>query len=467
MQPMKNSKFWVADHGLRVLFCLLFCFVAVRGQTSQAAPVVVPSARLTPFWEVPVAQLVAYTVQPKISPPLPAASAAIPASAAKFVATRIALQVQELNSRDTLEFEGHSSRVEGHTLKQQPQSESAARTRFSRFHRLVLSERDFAPCDQECLSAAKQLLKAECPHFNKNGASQVVQVTLKWRSAVAFVLDCGQPVLPWGAQPAVRVSLDKRTLESSKLRYTYSQKNHMLLQDFALNKGEQGEKFVSLLAESEMHLYAKPRYFFPLHFTGDDVRSEVSRVQVAPLSSAGQLTFFLDVLSFKISLNLLSEVSMFEDAIHVPVLLNLPVSGSMLRVGSGIYYGFKFAKGMNMSSVKTDMPRLPAGNSRIPFAPTRTFQVQSPDFSVAVGVHMPPAFEAMGFAPALALPEDLKKRGFPKVGSDFGIFYDITQLKKGTHRFDLWFYVGHSGDEERVKTFARDGVEFSLEPLLL
>ncbi len=379
----------------------------------------------------------------------------------------VPFEFRELNERGGLVFRDptYISKVRKQ-LGNLPEKESNLGA-LSWLHQYVLDENDLGDCLKDCQSWARQSLEKMCRDkagILKKGYEMRVQKSQK----VAFIANCPPTLAPARTPSAVVVDLKARTLTSKEIRYEFSEKNHMLLESFSLaDKGEEKGKgkYIPMLKDSELHLYAKLKYFFPLHFTGNDVRSELVGYTQGSLVSAGELSFFLDVLSFKIRMNLLSEVSMFRDAIHVPVILTLPVSGSVLKPGSGVFYGFRYLGNDFWKDVQTDLPRLPKEGGAIPFAEQRTFLMRLGSTVVAVGIRMPEVFREMGFSPALASPEDLKAVDFPKTKSDFGIFYDITKLQKGTHKFEIWFYVGKVGEEERLLKMAREGIQIRVSEL--
>jgi hypothetical protein len=254
------------------------------------------------------------------------------------------------------------------------------------------------------------------------------------------------------------------------MEYVYAADNHMLLEAFSLREkkeagsgqGQGGGSLpaVPLLVGSEMHLHGKPRYFLPLHFTAKDVGSELIAYMQKPLGTSGQLSFFLDVLFFKIKLNLKSAVTLYKDAVHVPVVMTLPLSGASLREGSGMFYGFHAASREVVDAIQTTLPRLGApGAPEVRTAGRPTFFLSRGDACVAVAIHDSQELRELGFQPHIAYPSDLKALGFPKVAADFGVFYDVRKLKKGRYRFDVWFYVARGESCGRLARDAAEGFE--------
>lgn len=387
------------------------------------------------------------------------------------VGTRVTHHMQSHSLKGSLLFPGQSRPMEDAVLL-----ERSAGVLPQTFRRalpvapqdvLVVDESAFAPCDGVCEAQVRTHLLDTC------GSREFLRAELEGKSPQHFVYVSHCPKSPQRAgkePPDVRLSLKEHTLWSDLLSYRYSAANHMLLEEFALSS-EGGDAFakakalskdVPLLSGSEMHLYGKPRYFFPLHFTGNDVRSELQAYLQDPLATSGQLSFFLDVLFFKVKLDLRSSVTLYKNAVHVPVVMTLPLSGSSLREGSGLFYGFKAASAEVLANMRSSMPRL-GGSGVGERKSVPTFFTMRKGTCVAVAVREPPEFESLGFHPRLAFASDLAAFGFPRTQADFGVFYDIRKLRKGTYRFDVWFYVARGRECEGLEAKAARGFPVKLK----
>lgn len=353
--------------------------------------------------------------------------------------------VQAHGPRGNLLFQGQSRPQEDAlTLERTggllPDSSRGVRVQrpLAPFDVLVVGEASFAACSEACEARARERLRDVCGH------GPVVRVALQGSMPqgglknpsprVVFVATCGaQARISSNDTPNVRLSLQNHTLWSDLLSYRYNPSNHMLLDSFALSseggdtekKAFAQQKDVELLSGSEMHLFGKPRFFFPLHFTGNDVRSELEAYMQDAFATSGQLSFFLDVLLFRLKLNLRSSVTLYRDAVHVPVVLSLPISGQSLREGSGLFYGFQVASKEVLANMRSTLPRL--GTSEAYVSDVPSFFTEHRGTCVAVAVREPPELKALGFRPRLAFPEDLKALGFPYTKADFGVFC-VTEL---------------------------------------
>lgn len=366
---------------------------------------------------------------------------------------RIPLQVDQMSAS-------------GDRLQWDPEFEHSRRREFyggvAPFHptfrtddEIVLDNKSFEPCDESCRAHLGDGVREICRERGDAPGvhPRVVEVRLENPPRSAFVAACSRSQPPMPA--AVRWNQTEHYLDSDGYRYTYNADNSLLLDQFALR--ERSGELIKLLETSSFTLHAKPKFFFPMTFTGNDITSELMSFSSHPVSSTGELSFQLRVLLFKIRMDLLSAISMYRDAIEVPAVLTLPVSGSLLREGSGVLYGFRFAGKGFREAVRTDMPWLPPPGSPIEFRSMRTFSLVQGDTAVVAVVRMPKSFKRMGFSPALATATELGTWDFPQDGSDFGIFYDITKLRKGRHRLEVWFLTGKASERETMEEIAVSG----------
>lgn len=346
----------------------------------------------------------------------------------------------------------------------EPLARGPVPTRLGSMHRFAIDAADFAPCSgNACIQALKSALAPVCDGV-PGEQPELHRFRLRRSGASAFIAICKRKAPAPAFPPQVEVDLKARLLSSSDIRYQFAERNHMLVDSIRL-RGE-GANWGEFLGASDFRLYMKPKFFFPLSFGGSDVRSELLRYQQNTLGASGDLSFYLSVLSLKIQLRLVSQVSVYRDSIHVPMSVTLPVSGKSLRAGSGVYYGFKLPGGRVKERIAGDMPFLASGP--VPFAPKRVLALRGPGNDVVLGVQVPEAYRAAGLAPAIATPEELRKRGFPVDPElDFGVFFEVMGLQKSTYRMDLWFYLGKSGSVEELLARAQDAHSLETEPLSL
>lgn len=310
---------------------------------------------------------------------------------------------------------------------------------------VLLEDNTFTVCAEACSAPKSDSLKDICPggHPSDGPIYKIVAPGQK----TAFLTRCTQDVASMSCP--FSVDLKERWIRTGHFEYRYTAGNHMLIEDLRVFNKQRESK--TLLSQSRFDMYAVPRFWpFNLHFDSDDIISQLISISCGAVATIAEIEFELHVFLLRISLDLISQVLVFENGVHVPAIVTLPVSGESLRSGSGVFYGFRYPDGDFRRDVQTDIPFLTPIAETIPYSSKRTLLLQSEGRWVAADVSLPEYFRDMNFTPALATPPLLQARGFPESTSDFGIFYDVTQLRKGEHKMTAWFYAGADGEEESL-----------------
>lgn len=55
---------------------------------------------------------------------------------------------------------------------------------------------------------------------------------------------------------------------------------------------------------------------------------------------------------------------------------------------------------------------------------------------------------------------EMAAKGFSKLRSDDGIFYDATKLPDGFNYFNIWLFVGEIAEKDKLLEYARYGITF-------
>lgn len=317
------------------------------------------------------------------------------------------------------------------------------RTTLGLTDEILLNPSDFTTCNEACIKAATEALPQLCP--TRNPVYRIVPPM----GGTIFLARCSGPA-PTFTCPH-KVDLDKRVISTSAFDYRYTQDNHMLIEDLGV-RGKDGT-LQTMLRNSKFDIHANPKYLpFDLHFDSEEIRSRLVSVSCGPVAAIAEIEFELHILLFKVSLDLLSQVVVFADGVHVPAIVTLPMSGDRLKPPSGVFYGFHTPFQNVEKDIETDIPFLKGEDAPIPFAPRRHFLLKEKGRWIAANVELPSYFAEMAFSPALATPDMLAARKFPRPEADFGIFYDVTRLKKGEHKMAAWFYAGHEDNAGDIET---------------
>ncbi len=135
----------------------------------------------------------------------------------------------------------------------------------------------------------------------------------------------------------------KGLISTSKYDFKFNPNNHILMDYVYLKEeGKPGRKKV--IENSGFTFIADIKYFFTLKVSSKDLITRLNYWKVGPVRCIAQVSFFFRLLSMDIDIEMYTEVSLFENAVSLPTILNSPVDAkSLFREGSGFYYGLKLA----------------------------------------------------------------------------------------------------------------------------
>lgn len=325
-------------------------------------------------------------------------------------------------------------------------------------HRLVIDDDDFETCDEKCLSSALSEAKKLCNMKDGESSNRLnlTKIDLKYKNKSAFIANCRNEIKN-EFQSKVKVDLERQTFTSDTFTYKFRGKKNILLDRITLEPEDK-----EILGPSELQVYLKPKYFVNMRFDDKDLISRVTSYTAGPLSTGVEVSFALNVLSFKINPQICCDVSIYKDALYFPVMLDLPFEGSSFAKGSGLFYGLNYA-GDVAKDIEFFAPKKnkDGAGSKVSTSSSSALLIKNNDKLISVGFRGRTQEDGANFAPSLAYPADLKKSGFPNVKSKFGLYYDVTKLKKGFHNFNVWFYVGTEKNAEQLAEYAKNGIVFT------
>lgn len=147
----------------------------------------------------------------------------------------------------------------------------------------------------------------------------------------------------------------KALIQSKAYKYSFNPENHMLFKSIGLLDGE---KVTSVAFDSNIMIRANLKHFFTFHFDADDIESVIQDVRIGPLGANARVTFYLKVFYiFTIRLALTTDVSFFEDAANIPMVIHIPEGAEgKLKENSGIIYSWNLRSDPLIKESKIGMP---------------------------------------------------------------------------------------------------------------
>lgn len=281
--------------------------------------------------------------------------------------------------------------------------------------------------------------------------------------------------------PAVVFDPDALKVESRGFRYQMNRGNQMLFDRLEASAGDGAMEV--FLEDGNFDIRADFKNFFGMHFTSGNVGSRVVANRGGLASALARLSFDLKVLFLKLDLQLNTDLLFFRDAVFLPMIMKIPRDAwKYVHPGSGVLYSWFPAPGTTAVEGWIDMPR------RRIFKAKDDVKVESrrvaerycqPDglcrFRAAVGrgpenrIVVMELIVARGLVNAGFFPQyvsnavsEAGELGWSWAGSETkrrreGIYFELSQLPKGEHGFDIWLRLKPGDGDPKSESFCPSG----------
>ena len=367
----------------------------------------------------------------------------------------VPLQFIPKTSKGNYLFLGQSFREQDSQILKQTNGILPLRKRSARVlepqDTLAFQNQDFLFCEDACETSVRKKIMQNCPL-----SPFIYKVTLRARSL--FLAQCNLGILD---DPHVKFRLDTRTVWSQKQQYEFKKENQMMVESYHVNS-EKGN-WVRWISGSEMQLFVDPKSFFSMRFSEQDIHSEVMAYDQGPLATLAKLSFFLEVLFFKVKLDLTSSVGFFEQQIQIPLFLTVPVNGDLFNPNSGFYFGFTSPLVKSLEEIQTSLPLLKqsVGSGFLKFDSGRFVLLKKGETCVKVILQPPSSLDKTLPLPYLVSASQLSELGFRDLKTQFGVYFPLSNFKKGEYRVNVDFWAG--GSELECSELATSDQSASLE----
>ncbi|MBM3383011.1 MAG: hypothetical protein FJY29_11285 [Betaproteobacteria bacterium] len=362
---------------------------------------------------------------------------------------RVALQIDEVEDDAALVLrEPYETRKLRSSLPHPKRSDPFS-GRLQSVHRLVLDDRDFATCNDECVKRLPETVKTVC---GTPDSAILLKITLADTQKHAFIADCGMQMSVF---PTREIKFDTATQKISTpyYEYSYQSEKNVFFNSIKSTKGT-----APILSSSELKAYLKPKYLFNMKFKDDDLVSQITSLSKGSQSLSLEVAVALNILAMKINNQICCDVSFFEDSLYFPVVLDLPFNGDSFAKGSGVFFGFQSDPGS-----KTQPEFVPATSPEASDA----IVIQQQKELVVIGMRNPNRKSAELVRPQVVTVKDMEKLKFMPVRSGTGIFYDIQNAKQGFQHFNVWMYFGAEQDKAKLIDYAQHGPRVSVESVTI
>lgn len=262
--------------------------------------------------------------------------AAVPATGGTTL-KRIPMAIDEMEDDALLVIRKPTKELPVRKKLHHPKQRDPFQGSLQNVHRVVIDEAEFAACDEKCVNQVRIESKKLCEiEPESRNEPTITRIDLSVKKTTGFIINCGR-VVSGNFETPVKLDSDKRQFNSPFLSLQYHKKSPIVFEKVAL----EGDKNV-FFDNSQLEVLVKPKLFVSVHFTEDDLQSEITSYQEQGVGTSAELAMKLKTLGFTTSFEICCDISVYNDSFYFPVVVDLPFKGSSTRQGSGIFYGFNF-----------------------------------------------------------------------------------------------------------------------------
>lgn len=338
-----------------------------------------------------------------------------------------------------------------------PKSKDPFQGALQSVHRLVIDESEFATCDDKCVAQARIDARRLCEYDADSKVDlTLTRIDLNIRNTSGFLINCGKIVTDTFESP-VKIDPSNRKIASNQIALQYQKSSPVVFEEISFPKDQ-----VKFFDNSQLEVLVKPKFFVNVHFTEDDLKTEITSYQEQGVGTSAELAMKLKTFGFSTGFEICCDITVFNDAFYFPVVVDLPFKGTSTREGSGIFYGFNYTGDLK-KDVHTKLPNFANIKKSEPLA-SAVVSFQRGEHVLSIGVRS--ADKDGKVRAALISPQEAKKIGFDSKKSNTGVYLDITGMKEsGLHKFEIWFYAGKASDMSLLQEYAQSGIAYRTSTL--
>jgi len=239
-------------------------------------------------------------------------------------------------------------------------------------------------------------------------------------------------------------------ISSKYYKYSFNPENHILFQNIELL---QDQKWISVARDSNVNFHINIKNFFNLNFGPSDISSKLEDFRLGPLGLVGKVSFYLNILFFKIKLSLVTDVHFYESQVNVPMIMYAPRDLSKnLNPKSGIYYSWistlPFSR-VHVGDLSEESAKFTKNSD--PSCPWGfcNYQVSALDL-LTMQLKIPGPLVQKNFFPLWAEATKENHKLMPAVNTASntqGLYFEVSSLPQGEHKWDFWMNLQAESQE--------------------
>jgi hypothetical protein len=252
----------------------------------------------------------------------------------------------------------------------------------------------------------------------------------------------------------VSYDLKEGVLESTRYQYRFKPSNHMLFDSVKIKSSKNGE--IEVAKDADLLIRADVKKFFNMQFDTSDIESKMKSSRGENVGAFANVGFYLNILFFKIAMDLTTDVMFFRNSSYIPMVLTTPVDAKKyLNHKSGVLYSFELPEKIKVSQ-SMQMPVLSgeyaSAEVGLPYCKDSSclFQVRfehehAREESLVMELILSRELVSQGMFPqfvqdvssvAHSMEWELKKEHLQK--KRVGFYMEISGLSQGGHPWDFW-----------------------------
>ena len=160
---------------------------------------------------------------------------------------------------------------------------------------------------------------------------------------------------PLSTKSYVRFNEQTSTVSTDKFIYQFDTDNYLLSKFVSMKKGPSIN--IPVINSSTFYLKGDLKYFLTFEINQKDVGSKLESYKLGPIRDIFRIHFHYTFLKMKFKLGMFTEVSIYSNAVHLPAILENPLSTSTLNYGSSFYYGFSLIESPKTYKIESNFPK--------------------------------------------------------------------------------------------------------------
>lgn len=332
---------------------------------------------------------------------------------------------------------------------------------ISQYHRISLNESLLEKIPTDISNKIKEEANKFCDYNKenkeKNDAKNIFELKLSYKEATAFIIECNNK-LKLEFPKIGTFDINSYEFSSNKIASTINKDTPLLIEKLISKKNNR-----TLINKTSFEMKLKTKFLLSSSIQAKEIKSKITSVYEGPVSTQIELATAFKILGISKGLDVCCDVSFYDDAFYLPILVDMPISGSSLKSKSGIGYGIDIAKDMEKSLFSL-LERTDKVGETMNANKKNTVFFNNDDEVVAIMLKDKNSNKNSDLKISFGPSGDLTKYDFDLLDFSHAFHVDLANDKlKGRQQFEIWFYIGKKREE--LETYFLNEGKYQLQQL--